>query len=127
MKKCSKEDLGMKRRVLGVVLAAMCISVAPVSAYAAAGNSGVQDVLSKIADAVSDSGSEGTADAAADAQTETTDTTADAAAVETTEAAAGEAQTDVAPAETGAAALSANIYDFQVKMGDAVYQFTMSY
>ena len=66
----------MKRRVLGVVLAAMCISVAPVSAYAAAGNSGVQDVLSKIADAVSDSGSEGTADAAADAQTETTDTTA---------------------------------------------------
>ena len=117
----------MKRRVLGVVLAAMCISVAPVSAYAAAGNSGVQDVLSKIADAVSDSGSEGTADAAADAQTETTDTTADAAVVETTEAAAGEAQTDVAPAETGAAALSSNIYDFQVKMGDAVYQFPMSY
>ena len=60
----------MKRKVLGVVLAAMCISVAPVSAYAAAGNSGVQDVISKIADAVSGSDSEGTADAAADAQTE---------------------------------------------------------
>ena len=71
----------MKRKVLGVVLAAMCISVAPVSAYAAAGNSGVQDVISKIADAVSGSDSEGTA-AAADAQTETADTTADAAAVE---------------------------------------------
>ena len=100
----------MKKKVLGVFLAAMCISITPVSAFAA--GSGVQDVLSKIADAVSDSGSEGTADAAA---------------VETTEAAAGEAQTDAAPAEAGAAALSANIYDFQVKMGDAVYQFPMSY
>ena len=63
----------MKKKVLGVFLAAMCISITPVSAFAA--GSGVQDVLSKIADAVSDSGSEGTADAAA---------------VETTEAAAGE-------------------------------------
>ena len=136
----------MKRKVLGVVLAAMCISVAPVSAYAAAGNSGVQDVLSKIADAVSGSNSEETADAAADAQTGTADAAADAqtgtadtaidaqtetadttAAAETTDAAAGEAQTDAAPAEAGAATLSSNIYDFQVKIGDAVYQFPMSY
>ena len=128
----------MKRRALGVLFAAMCVTAVPSVAYA--GLYATPSDAAQTDAAATDAGTDAAApaeeaapaEAAATAETapatEAADSAAPAEAAETAPA-DGTGLTEVAApvAEQADAALSDNIYDFQIKINDHVYQFPTTY
>lgn len=123
----------MKRRALGVLLAAMCATAVPSVAYA--GLYATPSDAAQTDAAATDAGTDAAAPAeeAATAETapatEAADSTAPAEAAAETAPADGTGLTEAAApaAEQAGAALSDNIYDFQIKINDHVYQFPTTY
>lgn len=112
----------MKRRVLGVLLAAMCVTAVPSVAYA--GLYATPSDAAQTEAAATDAGTDAAAPAEEAAPAEAAATAETAPATEAADSAApAETTTEAAPAGT----LSDNLYDFQIKIGDTVYQIPMTY
>lgn len=91
----------MKRKVLTAMVLAGCMAFGPAAVFA---------------EEAPEAGAEATEETAEEATEETVEETAEEAPEEATE------ETEAAPAE-----LTDNLYDFQVKIGEEVYQFPMTF